>query len=143
MRELDDLKISFNDVTVEQITIGRAELPLRYDILCINQWALRFACKEAGRINCKTLLGEELLASLDLVSNHCHLLILCFLKAFEDVSRNSQMSIVYLDEVGDEVTHAGYINRYYIRHAEWWLQTVFQETYRVVETTWMQDAELE
>ena len=114
MRELDDLKISFNDVTVEQITIGRAEvyislsfcfflvmlvtttcltyslclyenrlsiylkLPLRYDILCINQWALRFACKEAGRINCKTLLGEELLASLDLVSNHCHLLM-CFI----------------------------------------------------------------
>lgn len=26
MRELDDLKISFNDVTVEQITIGRAEV---------------------------------------------------------------------------------------------------------------------
>ncbi|CAF2106505.1 BnaC08g04720D [Brassica napus] len=78
MRELDDLKISFNDVTVEQITIGRAE-----------------------------------------------------------------MSIVYLDEVGDEVTDAGYISRYYIRHAEWWLQTVFQEACRVVETTWMQDAELE
>ena len=41
------------------------------------------------------------------------------------------MSIVYLDEVGDEVTDAGYISRYYIRHAEWWV------------TMWMQDAEIE
>lgn len=100
MRDLDDLKISFNDVTIEQITIGRAEVCISLsflfyffgyvsydnmsniffvfmkigyqyiesflcDIVCINQWSFRSACKEAGRINCKTLLRKELLASLD------------------------------------------------------------------------------
>ncbi|CAN7029819.1 unnamed protein product [Brassica rapa subsp. trilocularis] len=52
MRELDDLKISFNDVTIEQITIGRAE--------AISLFKASFATSSALTNGLSDLLAKKL-----------------------------------------------------------------------------------
>ncbi|KAF3589782.1 hypothetical protein F2Q69_00026635 [Brassica cretica] len=77
----------------------------------------------------------------------CKELSMAYMDCFEEAEKKM---ISKEEEVAenDEVTDAGCISRYYIRHAEWlvtmWIvcQRVNQEACGVVETMWMQDAEL-